>query len=419
MKLKTILFLSTFFIFALVFVFSFDLQQSKSSQKDYSVGDNDRLMKEVAGILKQNCSTARCHRGAHPTMNLNLEKAKFMSSLLNIPSQEIPSLKLVDTENPEESYLLKKIKGDKAIAGKRMPLNSPPLSREEIKIIEDWTSSLRKGQPGLEKTNDQTETTVSSKTMNDPQNKEFRRPAFWGTRIINLPTTRSIEKGEILFRISHRFYPAVRDGYDSFYGVDGPATILLSLGYGLKDNLDMTLARSNLEKEVELSLKWVMFEQGRKMAMPFSAAFSVGGSLVTLSRPGRRVFDTENMKLNVQIILSHQLNNNLSFILVPAYSSNTNHWESPSEGTFSLGTGGRWMVFDDSSVIWEWIPVLAGYKDNSNGWGLGIEKKIGGHVFQVFFLNSVGLTSDQYLPGGDLRLKDKDFRFGFNIFRTF
>jgi hypothetical protein len=77
------------------------------------------------------------------------------------------------------------------------------------------------------------------------------------------------------------------------------------------------------------------------------------------------------------------------------------------------------MIFNDFSIIWEWVPVLTGYKDNSNGWGLGVEKKIGGHVFQVFLLNSAGLTSDQFIPGGDLRLKDKDFRFGFNIFRTF
>lgn len=419
MKLKTSLFFLTFFIFALIFAFSSDLDQSTGSQKDYSAGDENKLMNEVSGILKQSCSIAGCHRGAHPAMNLNLEKDKFLRFLLNNPSQEIPSLKLVDTENPGESYILKKIKGDKAIAGKRMPLDRPPLKEEQIKTIRDWISSLKKEQPGQEKTFDQPQTRVSSIAINDPQKKELRKPAFWGTRIINLPTSQSIEKGDILFRISHRYYPAVRDGYDVFYGLDGPAAILLSLGYGLKDNLDITLARSNLEKEIELSLKWVLFEQGGKSAVPFAAAFNIGGSLVTLSRPGRKVFDPENMKLNFQAILSHQLNDSLSFVLIPSYSSNTNHWEASSTDTFSLGTGGRWMALNDFSIIWEWIPVLAGYKKNSNGWGLGVEKKIGGHVFQVFFINSEGLTSDQYVPGGDLKLRDKDFRLGFNIFRTF
>jgi len=65
------------------------------------------------------------------------------------------------------------------------------------------------------------------------------------------------------------------------------------------------------------------------------------------------------------------------------------------------------------------VPRLAGYKDSYSGWGLGIEKKIGGHVFQFFVTDSIGLTASQYLPGGDLKLGDGDFRIGFNIFRTF
>lgn len=125
------------------------------------------------------------------------------------------------------------------------------------------------------------------------------------------------------------------------------------------------------------------------------------------------------MKINLQLSLSHQVNNSLSFLLVPSYSSNTNHWEPSSEGTISLGTGIRYMFLNDLSFIMEWIPVLAGYKDNSSGWGLGLEKKIGGHVFQLFVLNTVGLTSVQYVPGGNLRLKDGEFRIGFNIFRWF
>ncbi len=333
-------------------------------------------------------------------MNLNLEEDKFLKSLLDIPSQEIPSLKLVDKENPEQSYLLMKIRGDKAIVGRRMPLDSSPIREDEIRIIEDWIS---------------TASTIPLEKEKTLPKKEIRKPPFWGTRLINLPTTQSVGKGRLLFRISHRYYPAIKSGYNSLYGLDGPAVILLSFGYGLRDNLDLTLARTKLDKEVELSLKWVMFEQGKILTLPFSAALNIGGRLVTQSQPDRKVFRADNMKFNLQVILSHQVNNAMSLVLVPAYSSNTNHWDPSSEGTFALGTGGRWMIFDDFSIIWEWVPVLAGYKDNSNGWGLGIEKKIGGHVFQVFILNSTGLTSDQFIPGGE----DRNLRIGFNIFRKF
>ncbi len=418
MKIKSKQFFFIFFM-GLVLVFSFGFKLPKNPFIVQSVGATEgRLQEEVKTIFNRNCSVSDCHRGTYPRMYLNLEEDKFLKALMNIPSQGIPSLKLVDKENPGQSYLLMKIKGDKAIVGRRMPLDSSPLRDDEIKIIEDWISSpiaaLVKGEkilPQIDKT--------KPETKSEHEKKEIRKPAFWGTRLINLPTTQSIGKGRLLFRISHRYYPAIKSGYNSLYGLDGPAVILLSFGYGLRDNLDLTLARTKLDKEVELSLKWVMFEQGKILTLPFSAALNLGGSLVTQSQPDRKVFLADNMKFNLQVILSHQVNNALSLVLVPAYSSNANHWDSSSEGTFVLGTGGRWMIFNDFSIIWEWVPVLAGYKDNSNGWGLGIEKKIGGHVFQVFILNSTGLTSDQFIPGGDFRLRDWDLRIGFNIFRKF
>jgi hypothetical protein len=392
MKIKSKQFFFIFFMGVVLFIVQ-------------SVGATEgRLQEEVKTIFKRNCSVSDCHRGTYPRMYLNLEEDKFLKALLNIPSQETPSLKLVDQEKPEKSYLLMKIKGDKAIVGRRMPLDSPPLRKDEIKIIEDWILSASATPVEQEKT---------------LPKKEVRKPSFWGTRIINLPTTQSIGKGRLLFRVSHRYYPAIGSGYESFYGLDGPAVILLSFGYGIGDNLDLTLARTKLDKEVELSLKWVMFERKKIFTLPFSAALSLGGSLVTQSQPDRKVFSAENMKFNMQVILSHQVSNTLSFVLVPAYSSNTNHWDPSSEGTFALGTGGRWMIFNDFSIIWEWVPVLAGYRANSNGWGFGFEKKIGGHVFQVFLLNSAGLTSDQFIPGGDFRLNDWDLRIGFNIFRKF
>ncbi len=350
-------------------------------------------------------------------MNLNLKEDKFLESLLNVSSQQLRHLKLVDTENPQKSYLLMKIRGDNAIAGRRMPLDAPALNQEEIQIIEGWIMSLKEVQARIESAPSQKESKISAKKR-EPR-EEFKKPSFWGTRLVNLPTTRSIGKGSILFRISHRYFPAVTEGYDTFYGLDGPAAILISLGYGINDNLSVSLGRSNRFKEAELSFDWLILKQGKKSSLPLSASLHVGGSIITQTQPGKSTFRSENMKLNLKLSVSHQVSDSLSFLLVPSYSSNTNHWESSSEGTFALGTGARYMFLNDFSLLVEWIPVLAGYKTNTSGWGLGLEKKIGGHVFQVFVLNTFGLTSAQFIPGGDLRLADTDFRFGFNIFRWF
>lgn len=341
-------------------------------------------------------------------MNLNLEMDKFNDSLINVPSQELPHLKLVDTEDYEKSYLLMKIKGNKAISGKRMPLNAPPLKDKDIEALENWIRDIRSGSP--EKIPVKTEST---------QQKKLTKPAFWGMRLVNLPTTQTIDKRKVLFRISHRYFPAVSDGIDDFYGLDGPAAILLSLGYGISDRLSISLARSNRFKEVELSLKWLLLEHGEIKTLPVSAALNFGGGLITDIEDGEKTFQSENLKFNAQLSISYQFSNAFSLLLVPAYSSNTNHWESPSEGTLSFGFGARYMFPKDFSIIAEWTPIIAGYMAESSGWGFGIEKKIGGHVFQVFVTNSIGMTSAQFVPGGNLRIQDGDFRFGFNIFRLF
>ncbi len=404
MKLISIVFAAVLAIFS-VFLFS-GMQGAAGTNLD----------DEVARIFQQNCSTSGCHQGRFPAMNLKLENNKFKDSLADATSQELQHLKLVDTKNPEKSYLLMKIKGDKAISGKQMPLNAPPLQAQEIQAVETWIRNFpariddkRESDTGAE----ENEKSTAS------QKKRRPKPAFWGVRLINLPTTQFIDKGKVLFRISHRYFPALSDGYDSFYGLDGPAAILLSLGYGFSDRLSLTLARSNRFKEVELSVKWIMLEQGKSRTIPLSAALNIGASLITDTEEGEKVFQSENMKFNAQLSLSHQISNAFSLLLVPAYSSNTNHWEESSKGTFSLGIGARYMFLEDFSLIAEWIPVLTGYKDNSSGWGFGVEKKIGGHVFQVFLTNSIGMTSAQFVPGGSLRLQDGDFRIGFNIFRLF
>ncbi len=361
-------------------------------------------------IFSRSCGVTGCHQGKYPAMNMSFEPDKIIGSTINVPSKEKPDLKIINTAEPIKSYLLMKIRGDKDIGGKRMPLNATPLKDADIQAIQNWVNSL-KGTPSAAFT--------TQGSAENEQKQKFEGPAFWGTHVINLPTARMIERGHFLFRISHRFYQPVNSGYDSFFGLDGSAATLLGFGYGISDSLGLSLARTNQFQEVELGLDWLILEQGRNPSLPFSAALHAGTSLITQSRPDKSLFDSDNFKLNVQLSLSHQLSNRLSLLIVPIFSTNTSRLNGESKGTLALGMGARFMFLEDISLIGEWVPVLAGYKDKSSGWGLGIEKKIGGHVFQFFVLNVFGLTSDQFVPGGDLLFKDGDFRIGFNIFRTF
>jgi hypothetical protein len=184
------------------------------------------------------------------------------------------------------------------------------------------------------------------------------------------------------------------------------------LGYGITDNLTVTVGRARTYKEVEFSADWLMAEQGKTASLPFSATLHGGVSLVTEGSP-------DEVKMFAAVSLARQFTRRLSILVVPAFVTNANHWALAPESTFSLGLGARYMIFKEFSIAAEWTPALAGYKEIESGWGLGVEKKIGRHVFQVFVNNALGLTTAQFLPGGDLRLRDFDFRIGFNIFRTF
>ncbi len=386
------------------------------------------LPANIKAIITHNCSVSGCHQGRYPAADRNYEPDKFLATVLNKPSGEVPVRKLVDTAAPEKSYLLAKIKGEPGIVGMRMPAGRDSLSAEEIQAIETWIKSLEEGsrQPGSP-----SETAGAGTAAASPAGKgqpagagkaKPKKPAFWGTRVVNLPTAETVDKGKLLFRISHRFVPAVSIGYDGFYGLDGPAAVLLSFGYGITDKLMVTVGRTNHFQEWEFYADYRVFEPSGKSALPLSGALHVGGSVVSLDQPAGEVW-SGRFRFSALFSLSWQVTDRVSFLAVPGFASNTNFQQPDSENTFSLGLGGRVLVFDDFSVIGEWVPVLAGHKDNINGWGLGVEKKIGGHVFQVFATNCYGLPAAQYLIGGDLGRSPSGFfdkfRLGFNIFRTF
>jgi mono/diheme cytochrome c family protein len=371
----------------------------------------DKVPGDVASLFQKRCAV--CHKGKMPPQGLSWEPGRIAEAI-DRPSAEMPELKIIDTASPESSYILKKIRREDGIKGRPMP---PPkaLDPDELKLIENWVLGLKEF-PAFGSANgapdgapDRPEPTAQAQAG---AKSSFDTPAFFGTRLINLPTTTTPSKGDVLFRVAHRFADPVDTGFDNLFGMDSYANILLSLGYGITDNLAVTIGRTRTYREFELSADWLLAEQGKTAGLPFSATLHGGASLVTDGSP-------DEAKLYAAVSLSRQFTRRLSVLVVPAIVTNANHFADNPESTFSLGVGARYMIFNEFSIIAEWVPALAGYKEIESGWGLGIEKRIGGHVFQVFVNNALGLTPAQYLPGGDLRLGDLDLRIGFNIFRTF
>lgn len=93
----------------------------------------------VKTVVQKNC--VGCHKGRFPPKGLNLEPAN-LAAVIDAPSSGAPGSKIIDSESPEASYLLKKVRREKGIAGKPMPPGKA-LAAEELRALEEWIAGLR------------------------------------------------------------------------------------------------------------------------------------------------------------------------------------------------------------------------------------------------------------------------------------
>ena len=106
---------------------------------------------------------------------------------------------------------------------------------------------------------------------------KLKTQLFHSTQSINLPTSETLQKGDFYIEISHRFIPTIKSGSKEFWGFDGPANIRLALGYAFSDNSILTLGRSNLDNNFDLSFKHWLFES-KMFSLPLTSSLLIGGS---------------------------------------------------------------------------------------------------------------------------------------------
>ncbi|MCA9658110.1 MAG: hypothetical protein KC486_07185 [Myxococcales bacterium] len=106
-------------------------------------GDDATFDADVWPILEMRCS---CHfGGADEALNggLSFPMDSAYAALVDAPSIDVPSMDLVEPNDPDNSYLLHKLKGTQGEvggAGVQMPTGSA-LESGEIKLIEGWIAA--------------------------------------------------------------------------------------------------------------------------------------------------------------------------------------------------------------------------------------------------------------------------------------
>ncbi|RMH73004.1 MAG: hypothetical protein D6675_03465 [Gemmatimonadetes bacterium] len=372
---------------------------------------------DVATIFANNCTD--CHAGDLPDANLRLSADMIFSSAVGKPSRQMPGMMRIKPGDPAGSYLMMKIRHDEGIQGEPMPLDEDQLAPADIEKIAGWIASL----------------SAADVAPDQPEPVQ----AFAGWTVGNTPTAKVLRKGEMLFRISHRFVPVVNGGenqnaYDVNFGLDGPAVIMISLGYAPTDNLLLNLGRTNAADNVEFNARYRIL---RETSGQIPVSLAIQGNL---NWESQKVGDEsrlrgEVLKYSMQAIATKALTEKASIAVVPGILINSNSAIEDEDPLLTLGVGGRYHFGNGLSLTADWLPIFTeldavqnygvGFYEGDDptkarrfdSWTVGVEKQVGGHVFQLFFANSPVIATDQVMNGGDLDVAEGDMRLGFAIYR--
>ncbi len=261
--------------------------------------------------------------------------------------------------------------------------------------------------------------------VNEKPKKEFTTATFKTTRVINFHTTEVLSRRSLDFRISHRFGDANTGAYNA-WGLDGTANIRLGLEYSQNGRFMFGLGRTSTKKIVDGFLKYKLIRQAKNGGSPvsvtlFSAAYQTFEHVNTNGFDKYQVY-TDRLSYCNQIMVSRKFNSRLSMQLTAAMV-HVNLAEKLTNGNdcFVAGFLARYKFTKRQAITFEYAYRLNKYsKDNYyDSFGIGYDLETGGHVFQINFTNSFGLTENQFYMYNTSTWSKWGIRLGFNISRVF
>jgi hypothetical protein len=253
------------------------------------------------------------------------------------------------------------------------------------------------------------------------------KPVEVELNVINSPTTLSLKARGHYFRLTHRFARDLRRGdfgslVEDLFSLDNGAIIGLEYRYAITGNLHAGVHRSILSKTIQFFGRYDGWKQGDRLPV----SISLIGSLEGLNNI------QDNHQPAVAATVSREVAGRLTVHVTPAFVANTRAADfltghdhdhaigepdvhAEHEHTMFVALGGRLSVRPSVFLAGEFIPRLAGHDPGRSTWGVALEKRTGGHAFQINFTNSFGTTFGQLARGGS----GHDVYLGFNIVRMF
>jgi hypothetical protein len=274
--------------------------------------------------------------------------------------------------------------------------------------------------------NSQTDSTIDDKVI----------ASFKTTRLINLTTIEQVKRGELDFRIAHRFgdIAGSAGGASTFFGFDNVSDIRFSFDYGIFDVWQIGIGRSkggySTSQVFDLNTKFKLAQQKKN---GFPLAISLFGGLTFTSMQSSGVLsDINNFNRSAahrfnyfgQILIARKMNDQFSFIIAPTIVHRNLVFLGDNNTHFAIAAGARFKISKRAAIIADYYQVLnvSNFQKligHQMPIGLGFELETGGHVFHALFSTNTGLMESQFLPNNTAKFTAGQVRFGFNISRVF
>jgi hypothetical protein len=263
--------------------------------------------------------------------------------------------------------------------------------------------------------------------INQDSTKEinYTTATFKSTRVMNGHSIERMVPGQLDVRISHRFGTLNSGGYN-FFGLD-QSNIHLGLEYGIFKWLMIGVGRSEFEKTYDGFAKFSILRQSsgaKVMPVSVSAVTSIALKTLKFADQTRTNYFTSRLAYVTQILVARKINEAFSLQLTPSYlHRNLVATELDPNDIYALGAGARLKLSKRISLNGEYYyianPKTYMSQQIYNPLSLGFDIETGGHVFQLFFTNSLGMTEKQFIGATTGQWKKGDIHFGFNISRVF
>ena len=231
--------------------------------------------------------------------------------------------------------------------------------------------------------------------------------------LIGLPTSLRLPKFKSQFRVTHRFTRPIAEGdfgdwVANAFGLDSGAVLGLEYRFGIVPNGEIGIHRTS-GRTIEFFGQYGLWRQGPKHPLEVSALAAIDGT--------NNFKDSYSPALG--LIVTRLIGSQGAVYVEPIWVNNTNPLPKAvvdHNSTFMVGIGARVRIRPTVYLVGELTPRVAGYRPGVNQGGFAIEKRAGGHMFQLNFSNAFGTALSQIARGGQT---NSDWYMGFNITRKF